>query len=128
MTGLLQCLSHCGVSLNTGDGELRDINKVMGPARGALPSPIPTSSSTLITPCALMMTMMTTWCHHTVTMTMLTFEPKTTTPIFASGKMVVMDVKSEDDSRLGSCNSLCRLVFVGHKAARCFDRNVDCGS
>ena len=55
-------------------------------------------------------------------------EPKTTTPIFASGKMVVMDVKSEDDSRLCSCNSLCRLVFVGHEAARCFDRNVDCGS
>ena len=41
-------------------------------------------------------------------------EPKTTAPIFTSGKMVVMDVKSKDDSRLGLCNSLCRLVFVGH--------------
>ena len=55
-------------------------------------------------------------------------EPKTTTPISTLGKMVVMDVKSEDDLRLGLCNSLCRLVFVGHKAAQCFDRNVDCGS
>ena len=55
-------------------------------------------------------------------------EPKTTAPIFVLGKMVVMDVKSEDDSRLGSCNSLCRLVFVGRGAARCFDKKVDCGS
>ena len=38
-------------------------------------------------------------------------ESKTTALVFASGKIVVMDAKSKNDSRLASCNSPCRLVL-----------------
>lgn len=53
-------------------------------------------------------------------------DPRTTALVFASGKMVVTGAKSEDDSRLGSLSTCCRVIYRLHEilGVRCSELHV----